>query len=94
MILDEAYVDWSIYQSFKVNNANAFVTDVSDLKVKISNFIDGTTACFSLFCDKGNIDSVVDYLISYCQEYNFNYNIVKLADNTVAEILVIKEENS
>lgn len=94
LILDEAYVDWSIYQSFKVNNANAFVTDVSDLKVKISNFIDGTTACFSLFCDKGNIDSVVDYLISYCQEYNFNYNIVKLADNAVAEILVIKEENS
>lgn len=94
LILDEAYVDWSIYQSFKVNNANAFVTDVSDLKVKISNFIDGTIACFSLFCDKGNIDSIVDYLISYCQEYNFEYNIVKLADNAVAEILVIKEENS
>lgn len=91
LIINDAYVDWSIYQSFKVKNLSVFISDVIELKEKIANLMDGSATCFSIICTENAVDEVTDYIIDYSNDNQYLYHITKLkwADAYISEIFII-----
>lgn len=93
LIKSEAYLDWSKCQSLKIKNISAYINDLNDIKDKAEIIMDGTNLRLSIFCKADIVDDVIDYLIAFNNENQYNYDISKLkwADAAVSEIFIMKD---